>query len=119
MNGAVVFHSKGKEFPLYKFQAELGIDVFPLESVYELEDYCYEENYLIFCEAKLFYEAEDEIQKRILQSDNFVILTSEFSESYMFDKATKSNCSDFLVTPFGLDEIKLLLKRIEYKKTEN
>ncbi|MCP4355504.1 MAG: T9SS type A sorting domain-containing protein, partial [Proteobacteria bacterium] len=56
--------------------------------------------------------ADKNIVRKLISSDNKLVLTSEFSESYMFNQAKDSGCDDFIVNPFGVEEVKFLLKRL-------
>lgn len=72
------------------------------------------ENSMLIAEGKSFIEL-DNSTKELLKKKYpkiKIVLTGEFSESYLYGKAIKEGCDEFIITPFGKKEAESLISRL-------
>jgi len=68
---------------------------------------------VLFCDGKFFVDLDKKSKKDLRKKfkNLKIILTGEFSDSYLFSKVQIEDVDDFIVVPFGYKECLNLLER--------
>lgn len=68
---------------------------------------------VLFCDGNFFVDLDKKIKKELRKKfkNLKIILTGEFSDSYLFSKVQNEDVEDFIVVPFGYKECLNLLER--------
>jgi len=75
---------------------------------------------LLICDGK-FFVTLDKQKKAVLRqkyTDLKIVLSGEFSDSYLFSKAQEEQIDDFIVVPFGYKECLNLLERLNFSYSQ-
>ncbi len=75
---------------------------------------------LLICDGK-FFVTMDKQKKALLRqkyTDLKIVLSGEFSDSYLFSKAQEEQIDDFIVVPFGYKECLNLLERLNFSYSQ-
>ena len=72
------------------------------------------EDSILIAEGKSFIELDNSIKELFKKKypKIKIVITGEFSESYLYGKVMKEGCDEFIITPFGKKEAENLISRL-------
>lgn len=75
---------------------------------------------LLICDGKFFMTMDNQKKAALRQkyTDLKIVLSGEFSDSYLFSKAQEEQIDDFIVVPFGYKECLNLLERLNFSYSQ-
>jgi len=75
---------------------------------------------LLICDGKFFVTLDRQKKSLLRQkyTDLKIVLSGEFSDSYLFSKAQEEQIDDFIVVPFGYKECLNLLERLNFSYSQ-
>lgn len=76
---------------------------------------------LLICDGKFFVGLDKQVKEILKQkyAGLKIVLSGEFSDSYLFAKAQKEQIDDFIVVPFGYKECLNLLERLNFSYNQD
>jgi len=119
VSSVAIYKIAGENINYTGLLTNLDFDVFSLDEFSQIMDLA--ELDLLLCDGKFFINLPKKTKNQL--RDKFktlkIVLTGEFSDSYLFSKALMEDVDDFIVVPFGYKECLNMVERLGFSYSKD